>query len=209
MNVNINEVLRLEAELKAQGESSPSASLAAQVNLLKYLQVQAVMEYQSQYDALYYDLNKEGGLECLRNIAPVPTRHLLQPKVLEVQDCGEDARLEEGLEFYLADAELAKQGLDELVAMAVASDSSQYEVQCVSVKSRESTRRKASRFCGGDVRQIADMARITVICDTPKAFEQAYYAITGSLQVSEMRRFAGNPRTWRESCANLPSCLLA
>lgn len=80
--------------------------------------------------------------------------------------------------------ELAKQGLDELVTTAVSDSRQQCEVQRVSVKSPESTRRKASRFCGGDVRKVADMARVTVICDTPEALKQAYSAIMGSLQVS-------------------------
>lgn len=183
MNVNIEEVLHLEAELKGQGEIALSASLAAKVNMLKYLQVQAVMEYQAEYDGLYYELKKEGGLECIRNIAPFRSGDLLQPKVLETRDCVEDDRLDEGLEFYLADAELAKQGLDELIT-TVTSDLRQCEVQCVSVKSRESTRRKAIKFCGGNVRKITDMARVTVTCDTPKALEQAYLAIIASLPVS-------------------------
>ncbi|CAM9626287.1 unnamed protein product, partial [Ectocarpus sp. 12 AP-2014] len=187
MNVNIEEVLRLETELKAHGESARSASVAAKVNILKYLQVQAVAEYQTEYDGLYYELNKERGLECLRRIAPFRSTELLQPKVLETQDCGEGDRLEKGLEFYLAEAELAKQGLDELAA-TVTNDLKQCEVQCVSVKSRESTRRKAIRFCGGDVRQIMDMARVTVMCDTPKALEQAYLAIIGSLQPQDVLR---------------------
>lgn len=202
MNVNITEVLRLETELKTQGESAPSASLAAKVNMLKYLQVQAVMEYQSEYDALFYELNREGGLECLRNIVPVQSGDLQQPKVLEIEDCDEeDDRLENGLKFFLADAELAKQGLDELVA-TVTNHLPQFEVQCVSVKSMDSTRRKASRFCGGDVRQIADMARVAVICDTSEALKQAYLAIMGSLQVSTIRSFTGDPQIWRRCCTN-------
>lgn len=151
--------------------------------MLKYLQVQTVVQYQKAYDALYYELSKDGGLECLRNIAPVRSEPLVQPKVLELQNCGEDDQLERQLEFYLADAKLAKSYLDEL-AMKVASDWRECEVQRVDVKSLESTRRKAIKFCGGDVRKVADMARVTIICDTPKALEQAYFKIQGMLQVS-------------------------
>lgn len=50
MKVDIEEVLRLETELKTQGggkDNAPFATgVAAKVNMLKYLQVQAVMEYQ-------------------------------------------------------------------------------------------------------------------------------------------------------------------
>ncbi|CAN0212696.1 unnamed protein product [Ectocarpus sp. 6 AP-2014] len=62
--------------------------------------------------------------------------------------------------------------------MNVAHDTSKYEVQCVEVKSRESTRRKATRDHDGDIRKVADMARVTVICTTPEALKEAYLAIT-------------------------------
>lgn len=84
--------------------------------------------------------------------------------------------------FYLANAELAKRCLDELVTK-VAQDSTECEVQCVDVKSRESARRKVNGFCDGDVRKVADMARVTLICDTPKALEQAYVKIMELFQV--------------------------
>lgn len=183
--MNVEKLLRLENELKSQRENATtSVSLDAKVNILKYLQVQTVQQYQKAYEALYYELNKEGGLECLRNITPVRSKDLLQPKVLELQDYGEDARLVKQQKFYLADAELAKKRLDELVTK-VAEGLEKCEVHCVDVKSLESTRRKASKFCGGDVRKVADMARVTVICDTPEALEQACLAIMGFLQVSK------------------------
>lgn len=199
MGININEVLLLETELKTQGETAPSASLDAKVNLLKYLQVQAVLQYQAEYDALCYELNRDGGLECLRRIPPVQSKTLLQPKILELQECGRNEQLEEQLKFYLAEATLAKTILDELVT-TVANDSRDCEVQCVSVKSLESTRRKASRFCGGDVRQISDMARVTVICDTPEALERVYTAIMECPQVSAIRTLTSEPgifKWWR------------
>ncbi|CAM9762111.1 unnamed protein product [Hapterophycus canaliculatus] len=155
--------------------------------MLKFLKVQTVVQYQRAYDALYYELSKEGGLECLRNIAPVRSDHLIQPKVLGLQDCGEEEQLEKQLEFFLADAKLAKHSLDELVLVA-SEDSRKYEVQCVDVKSLESTRRKASTFCGGDTRKIADMARVTVICDTPKALEKAYLKIKRLLHPQDILR---------------------
>lgn len=163
MAVDINELLRLETELKTSRERETSPiRLDAKVNILKYLQVQTVKQFEAEYDDLYYELNKTGGLHCLRSIAPVRSKGLFQPKALDVQEYGEDEKLERQLQFYHAEAELAKPRLDELVAK-VAHDSSKYEVQCVDVKSRESTRRKASRLCDGGVRKVADMARVTVI----------------------------------------------
>ncbi|CAM9939141.1 unnamed protein product [Ectocarpus fasciculatus] len=177
MAVNINELIRLEAELKnsCNRETSP-VGLDAKTNILKYLQVQTVLQFQEKYDDLYYELKKTGELDCLRSIAPVRSTDLLQPKVLGLQDYGEDDQLEKQLQFYLEDAERAKQRLDELVTN-VAHDESKYEVQCAAVKSWESTRRKVSGFCDGDVRKVADMARVTVICATPEALKEAFLAL--------------------------------
>lgn len=165
--------------------------------MLKYLQVRTVLLFQKVYDSLYYELNKEGRLECLRNIASVRPEDLVQPKALELQECGdEDDQLEKQLEFYLADAELAKPWLHDLVTRA-AGDSRECEVQGVGVKSPESTRRKAKKFCGGDVRKVADMARVTVICDTPRALEQVYFKIMGLLQVSRILQIPHDPLFWK------------
>lgn len=177
---DIDRLLRLETELETRAKSVPCTGLSARVNLLKHLQVQSVVQYQSAYDALYYDLSKEGGLAYLRNIAPVRSENFLQPKL---KDCGEDEELEKQVELYLAGAKRAKPFLDKLVATVVAKMSRQCEVHDADVKTLESTRRKASTFYGGDVRRVADMARVAVICDTPEALEQAYLAIMGSLHV--------------------------
>lgn len=196
MSVDIKELLRLEAELENSCETATSSvHRDAMVNMLKHLQIQTVAQFEAAYDALYYELNKQGRLECLRNIAPARSKDLFQPKVLELQDCDEDAQLAKQLQFYLADAELAKQRLDELVTKVV-EDLGRCEVQCVKVKSWESTQRKASKFCGGDVRRVADMARVAVICDTPEGLKQAYLAIIGLLQV-RICRFADDPQVWK------------
>eukprot|EP00752_Nemacystus_decipiens_P012244 g10853.t1 len=182
MNIDIESLLRLENEVKSRQEDvTSSVSLEAKVNILKYLQVQTVRQYEHAYDALYYELNNEGGLQCLRNISSIRSEDLVQPKVFGPQEYCEEDRLTEQLKFYLADAELAKKRLDELVTR-VAEGLEKCEVHRADVKSLESTRRKASKFCGGDVRKVADMARVTVLCDTPEALEQAYLAIVGLLR---------------------------
>eukprot|EP00903_Cladosiphon_okamuranus_P006199 g6096.t1 len=188
MKLDIEELLALETKLNTQCESATSSvRLDAEVNILRYLQVQTVLKYEAAYDALYYELNKDGGLACLHKIAPVRSTDLVQPKVLELQDCNEDDRLENQLNFYLSDAKLAKQCLDEAV-VKIARDSGRYEVHRVDVKSRESTRRKASKFCNGNVREIADMARVTVICVTPEALEQAHVSLMKCFQPHEVLR---------------------
>lgn len=62
MNVDIEELLRLEDEVEfsCERETLP-ISLDAKMNMLKFLQVQTVVQFQLAYDDLY----KEGGLECL------------------------------------------------------------------------------------------------------------------------------------------------
>ncbi|CAM9623388.1 unnamed protein product [Laminaria digitata] len=159
MVVDIDEVLRLEAELNSHRANGTCVSLDAMANILKYLQVKAVRQYEQMFDGLYYELNKEGGLECLRTITPVWSGAFVQPKVLELQDCGEDDQLENELQFFVADAQLAKQCLDNLIAEAT-QDLEKCEAKCVDVKSLESTRWKVRKFCDGDVRKVADMARL-------------------------------------------------
>ncbi|CAM9892229.1 unnamed protein product [Ectocarpus fasciculatus] len=199
MAVKIDDLIRLEAELKTsrKRETSP-VGLDAKMNILKYLQVQTVMKYEREYDDLYYELNKTGGLECLRSIAPVRSTDLLQPKVLDLQDCRGNEQLEKQLQFYLADAELAKPHLDELVTK-VAHDTNNYEVQRAEVKSRASTRRKANGFCDGDVRKVADMARVTVICATPESLAAAYVAIVELSKQGILRVKNGFNSDWMPS----------
>lgn len=174
---NIKELLRLEAILKTREGDASQTCQDAKENIFKYLQVRAVEQFERQYDDLYYQLNKRE-LECLHSIVPARSNDIVQPKLLERQGRGEDAQLEKQLQFYLADAGLAKQRLDELVTK-IAQDSSKFEVQYVAVKSPESTRRKARRFCDKDVRKVADMARVAVICATPDALKEMYLAIMG------------------------------
>ncbi|CAM9418826.1 unnamed protein product, partial [Ectocarpus sp. 4 AP-2014] len=115
MDVDTKELLCLEAELKTPCESGTTSSvtLEAKMDMLKILQVQAVMQYQVAYDSLFYELNMEGGLENLRKTAPTWSSDLLQPK--ELPDSDENDQIEKQLEFYLAEADLAKPYLDDLV----------------------------------------------------------------------------------------------
>lgn len=195
---SIKELLRHEAELKTCEGTSPACQ-AAKANILKYLQVRTVTQFEQEYDDLYFQLNKRE-LECLHSIVPVRSKGLLQPKLLERHGRGEDDKLDKQLQFYLANAGVAKQRLDELVTK-IAQDSSKFEVQCVEVKSPESTLRKASRFCDKDVRKVADMARVSVICATPEALKEMYLAIMGLPKV-RMCGFPGDLHFCRSCCTS-------
>lgn len=184
--ISIKEVLRLEEDLNSSSPA-PSVERDAKVNLLKYLQISAVKKYEEAYDGLFYELNKEGGLERLRSITPVRSRrNFLQPKVYDLRGCGgvDGCEVQEQADVYLEDAKLAKLRLDELMGMVVETLEG-CEVQHAEVKSRESTVRKANKSYAGNVRRVADMARVAVVCKTPEILEQVYMGIMGRLQVRE------------------------
>lgn len=188
VDIDIEELFALETELKTQRESATSPiRLDVMLNILEHPQAEFLVVHQAAYDVLHYylELNKEGEVVCFCNTAPAGK--IVQPEALELRDCGEDDRLAKQLEICLAGAELAKQCLDEL-SMEMVADSRECEVQCVDVKSLASTRRKATRICGGDVREVADMARATVmICGLPDVLE----AYSNTMKLLQVRRLAG------------------
>ncbi|CAM9093379.1 unnamed protein product [Laminaria digitata] len=180
---SIEALLQLEKELNS--EPARSIERDAKVNLLKFLQISTVKKYEEAYDGLCYELSKEGGLERLRKITPVRSKEkFLQPKVYDLLDCEGAAELEvlQQADACLADAELVKLRLDELVDKVV-ENLEGCEVRYAEVKSRESTVRKAKKSYGGNVRRVADMARVAVVCKTPELLEQVYMGITGHLQM--------------------------
>ncbi|CAN0276845.1 unnamed protein product, partial [Ectocarpus sp. 13 AM-2016] len=149
------------------------------VNLLKYLQIETVHQFETAYDRLCFELDKDGGLGCLRNITSIRSTDRQQPKVCsELHDGDEEAQLAQQVEFYLQDARLAKSALDKLV-QDVANEVEGCETKCVEVKSSESTTRKAKSSFGGNVRMLSDMARISVICDKPGDLARAFSSILG------------------------------
>lgn len=189
--ITITKLSEIEVELT---NAVSNLERDAKVQLLKYLKINTVKEYEAAYDGFFYRLNKEGGLECLRQIEPIPPRNIdvdastetqplrLQPKVFDQEGLEGAAKLKEELDFYLADAEVAKQRLDEIIDSVVAA-SEGCEAKKVAVKSRESTARKAAASYDGNLRKVVDMARVAVVCDTPDILEQVYRGIIGHLQV--------------------------
>lgn len=169
---DINKLLRLEAHLNGTscGVESPLRR-DAKVNLLKFLQTGAVRSFERSYDDKVFELDKTGGLECLRNIVPVPPDGALaQKNDLDLQ----------GL---LAEANRAKSGLDDLVKGVVEECDGGCRYQEANVKSPESSQRKADKSYNGDVRRLTDMARVSVICDKPEDLERTYIGIKNNFEV--------------------------
>ncbi|CAN0360355.1 unnamed protein product, partial [Ascophyllum nodosum] len=151
--LGIHELLRLETELE---ELPFSIERNAKVNLLKYLQVDTVQKYERLSTGLYFDLRRDEGFDQLYRIHEKqgPKDGLEQP-------------LETGfIEDYLRQAERAKLCLDQLLGLVSPPGTPGQEVVLASVKSLESTRRKVKDW--GGIRSVTDLARATVICDTPR-----------------------------------------
>ncbi|CAN0285455.1 unnamed protein product [Pylaiella littoralis] len=195
--LEINELLQMELELEG---GAPSLERDAKVNLLKFLQVKTVKKYERAYDSLYYELEMDGGLGCLRRIEERnPKSDLLQPEVLELQGCSADDKLEKQLFFYREGAIRAKVQLDELVRELLNSHQGR-ERSYAEVKSLESTRRKATTFFGGDIRRLADMARVSVICNTPEDLELACKGLMESVAPHHVKRVSnGFNSDWKPS----------
>lgn len=178
--LDINELLQMEIELEGD---TLSLERDAKVNLLKFLQVKTVKKYERAYDSLYYELNMDGGLEFLRRIEELNQKSsLLQPEGLELQGCDADENLEKQLDFYREGALRAKVQLDKLVRELVNGHQGRTGLYA-EVKSLERTKSKATKSYGGDVRRLADMARVSVICDTPEDLELACKDLMESVEV--------------------------
>ncbi|CAB1110066.1 unnamed protein product [Ectocarpus sp. CCAP 1310/34] len=169
---DINKLVRLEAHLNGTscGVESPLRR-DAKVNLLKFLQTGAVKSFERSYDDMVFELDKTGGLSCLRNIVPVPPDGALSQKN------GFD------LQGLLAEASRSKTRLDDLVKEIVEECDGGCRYQEASVKSPESSQRKADKSYNGDVRRLTDMARVSVICDTPEDLERTYIGIKNNFEV--------------------------
>lgn len=151
---NITALLQTEHEL---AQASPGNERDAKVNLLKYCQVDTVKKYRRIADGLYFDLVQGGGLCHLRQIIEVEGDRVQPMQTGSIED-------------YLREAEKAKGCLDALVKEVAHSVGA--EAFVTGVKTPDSTRRKVEIV--GDIRKITDMARATVVCDTPEDLAKVY-----------------------------------
>ena len=151
---------------------------SAKVNLLKYLQVDTAKEYGRVSTGLYFNLRRDEGFDQLHRI------HEKQPP-----EDGLEQPLETGsIEDYLRQAECAKFCLDQLLGLVSPPGTPGQEVVLASVKSLESTRRKAKDW--GGIRRVTGLARATVICDTPHDLADVFDKL--KLEVGQVSRV-----TWR------------
>lgn len=149
----IGQLLELEHDLNGLPASTERD---AKLNMLKYLQVNQVKYYERLADGLYFELQREEGLDKLRTVREHNSVgcNLVQPR-------------EEGsIKDYLDDAALAMKCLNRLVDGVQTTAQGAHALRVVSpgVKSLESTTRKAQK--AGGVRYLTDMARISVVCET-------------------------------------------
>lgn len=172
LGLRIDKLLRLEAYLE---ELPPGNERSAKTNLLKYLQVNAVREYETVSTHLYINLRGDKGFDQLQWVEEKqgPEGGLVQP-------------LEAGsIEDYLQQANCAKLYLDKLLGSVAPAGTPGREAVRAPVKSLERTRVKAE--VRGGIHKVTDMARATVICDTPHDLVDVFDSLV--CQVSKV--------TWR------------
>lgn len=150
--LGINELVQLETEL----DKLPSGiERSAKVNLLKYLQVDTVKQYERVSTGLWFDLRRDEGFHELNRIHE---KQGPEDGLVQLMETG-------SIEDYLRQAERAKLGLDELLWSVAPPGTPGREVITTAVKTVERTRIKANDW--GGIRKVTDLARATVICDTP------------------------------------------
>ena len=175
----IDELLRLETEVE---ELPSSIERSAKVNLLTYLQVDKVLEYERVSTGLYFDLRQDKGFDQLFRIQEKqpPEDGLVQP-------------LETGsIEDYLQQAKDAMPYLDELLRLVSPPGTPGQEVVPESVESLESTRRKAD-WCG--IRRVTNLARAAVICDTLHDLVDVFEKL--NLKVGQVSKVTWNFRVYQ------------
>lgn len=176
---DIDGLLQLEAELNTlRSEIDAKGNLLeidAKLNLLKYLQVNTVKQYERVSTHMYFDLRHAKGFDMLSKVEGEEPQEgsLAHPKRME------------SIEDYLQQAGRAKACLDELVELVAPSGTRGREGIPAAVKSLESARRKAHKTTGG-IHCITDLARSTIVCDTPQDLVDAFESICS--RVSQVRR---------------------
>ena len=163
----IRDLTRLENDLLDIHSGLPAVQRAARINLLRYLQVAAVKQFEHKYDYLLSEVKEGGDLESLLNIM---SKHPPEGQVLQ-------PRLSGSSKEYLEDAASAKRVLDSTLEL-LAKTPGLCEAITVEVKTLSSVERKAAKFFDGDLRKVTDMARASLICDTPTALADTFQRLT-------------------------------
>lgn len=169
---NIDALSAVEDDLNKQ---SPSIERSAKKNLLKYLQVNAVMQYARIFDELYFNLKQSQGF---LELAAVKGQAGNNGRVMQLMEMG-------SIEKYLEQAETARVPLGELITF-ITRGTPGLEGITASVKSLKSATRKANKAEGG-IRCVTDLARATVVCDTPHDLATVFKLLKST--VAEVRNF--------------------
>lgn len=78
------------------------------------------------------------------------------------------------IEDYLGDAERAQLHLVNLVEEVVSARAHGLHVVSSGKKSLKSITRKIGTSCGGGIRKVADISRVSVVCDTPEGLAYVF-----------------------------------
>lgn len=168
---DIDKLLGFEDDLN---KSPPGIEVTAKKNLLKYLQVNAVMQYTRIFDELYFNVKQsQDFLELAAVGEPEGGGQLMQ-----LMETG-------SIEDYLEKAGTASALLGELITF-ITRGTPGLEGIPASVKSLESATRKANIVEGG-IRCVTDLARATVVCDTPHDLATVFKSLKS--KIGEVRYF--------------------
>lgn len=186
---DIDGLVQLEAELSTFRIDAKGILLEidAKINLLKYLQVNMVKAYERVSTHLYFDLRHANSFDMLSKVEGEEPREgsLAHPKKME------------SIEGYLQQAGHAKTCLDELVELVVPRGTGGREGIPAAVKSLESARRKADKTAGG-IHCVTDLARATVVCDTPQDLVDAFESLRLSVRQVKRINDKGGDRKHRQ-----------
>ncbi|CAN0015971.1 unnamed protein product [Ectocarpus sp. 6 AP-2014] len=141
-------------------ETMPAVEREAKLHLVKYEQAGFVRGYEALCDQQQVRLRKRPEFADLENVGV--EEGLADPNIVLRQPNRTDS-----VDAHYADAVRAKAALDSTLDRLTATTNGLW-VRPVPVKSQESIKRKASDDYGGELRRVLDMARTSVICETPE-----------------------------------------
>lgn len=165
---HIQELLQLEREVSTL---PCSVERSAKVNLLKFLQVNAIKAYERAYTGLYFGLRRDEGFDALL-LSSVPEKNRSGGVCLQPMEVG-------SVEDYLRQAETAKGYLDRLVDAIAPAEKPGREGIPAPIKTEESARRKADKL--GGIRYLTDLARASVVCETLVDLVEAFSSLTAAM----------------------------
>ncbi|CAM9555463.1 unnamed protein product [Scytosiphon promiscuus] len=136
----------------------------AKLHLVKYEQAGFVRGYEALCDQQQVRLRKRPEFSELESVGV--KEGLADPSIVLRQP-----NKSTSVDVHYADAVRAKTALDAVLDSLVEGTQGLW-VRAVPIKAKDSIKRKATNDYGGDVRRVLDMARTSVICETPELVRQ-------------------------------------